>query len=252
MSSPGRPEPLEHEHTPEAVARRLSADNQHGDLGDFVLGAIDGTITTFAIVSGVAGAQLSPGVAIVLGLANVLADGFSMAVGNYLKACSDAQIVDRYRRIEEKHIQRAPEGEREEIRQIFAAKGFSGEMLEQIVNVIAADRRRWVDTMLTEEWGLSLRTASPRRAAAVTFAAFVLAGIIPLMPLPLSLTLGQDATFAVSAAATAITFATVGAIRGRIAKQSMLSSAAETLVMGSVAAGLAYAVGALLRGLTGL
>lgn len=84
---------LREEHTMEAIAARLAAATKHTYLSDFVLGAVDGTVTTFAVVAGVSGAGLSRGVAIVLGLANVLADGFSMAVGNYLKANSDHEVV---------------------------------------------------------------------------------------------------------------------------------------------------------------
>ena len=77
-----------HHHTPEAISARLEAATEHSYLGDLVLGSVDGVVTTFAIVAGVG---LSVGVAIVPGLANVLADGFSMAVGSYLKARFDRE-----------------------------------------------------------------------------------------------------------------------------------------------------------------
>jgi VIT1/CCC1 family predicted Fe2+/Mn2+ transporter len=238
---------LEHDHSPAGIARRLQEVNQHGVLGDFVLGAVDGTVTTFAIVAGAAGAGLGVGAAMVLGLANVLADGFSMAVGQYLKARADHHIVDQYRRIEEQHIREVPAGEREEIRQIFAAKGFEGEILERIVETITADRKRWIDTMLTEEWGLQLQPPSPLRAALVTFAAFVLAGLVPLAPLFFSAYFGAAWTFGVSAAATALTFLTIGGIRGRVTHHPVWPSALETLFIGGSAAALAYLVGLLLN-----
>ena len=157
---------LKREHTDEAIARRLAAAKSHSYLGDFVLGAVDGAVTTFAIVAGAAGAGLSNGIVLVLGLANVLADGFSMAAGNFLRARSDQQLLEQFRLMEEAHIDRIPEGEREEIRQIFRGKGFDGEMLERVVQVITEDRQQWVNTMLTEEWGLRLEPPSPWRAGA--------------------------------------------------------------------------------------
>src|SRR5690606_6848272 len=206
--------PIDHAHTEEAILERIAVQPEHGSLGDFVLGSIDGTITTFAIVAGVAGANLTAAIALVLGLANVLADGFSMAVGNYLKASSDREMLERYRRMEELHIDRHPEGEREEIRHIFAAKGFEGELLDRVVDVIQSNRQVWITTMLTEEWGLVPTPSSPLRAGAVTFVAFVLAGLVPLAPLAFASQLGPEQTFLVSAVATAITFTVIGAIRG--------------------------------------
>src|SRR5204862_7986334 len=112
---------LAEQHPPAAIRRRLASGPAQSYLGDFVLGAVDGCVTTFAVVAGVAGAGLTQGptIVIILGLANVLADGFSMAVGNFLGTKSDQQVVDRIRRTEEMHIDEVPEAEREEIRQIF-------------------------------------------------------------------------------------------------------------------------------------
>ena len=127
-------EHLHRMHTPDAIATRLASATEHSYLGDFVLGAVDGTVTTFAIVAGVAGAQLEGGItiAIILGLANVLADGFSMAVSNFLRARADREVVEQFRRMEEAHIDEVPAAEREEIRQIFAGKGFGGDVLDRI------------------------------------------------------------------------------------------------------------------------
>src|SRR5688500_11987165 len=164
-----------------------------------MLGAVDGAVTTFAIVSGAAGAGLPNGIVLVLGFSNVLADGFSMAAGNFLRARSDQQHLERFRRMEETHIDRIPEGEREEIRQIFQGKGFEGEMLEKIVKVITDDRQQWVNTMLTEEWGLQLHPPSPWLSGLATMAAFVMAGLVPLLPLIFMLHRRAGDSFAASA-----------------------------------------------------
>ena len=139
------------DHSPEAVAKRLAEGPRKVYIKDFIYGGIDGAVTTLAVVSGVAGAGFSSVVIIVLGLANILADGFSMAIGNYLGTKADNQHVENERQQELLEIELNPEGEREEIRQIFAAKGFSGDQLEEVVNVITADETRWVNTMLQEE-----------------------------------------------------------------------------------------------------
>ena len=238
---------LAEQHTPQAIAIRIGSTGDHRYVGDFVLGAVDGTVTTFAIVAGAAGAGLSSGVAVILGLANVVADGFSMAASNYLKARSDRHVVDRFRRMEEMHIDEIPEGEREEIRQIFASKGFDGTVLDEIVSVITRDRRRWVDTMLTEEWRLQLETPSPLRAALTTFAAFVLAGLVPLMPLFLAAWFAAEEMFFASAFLAAFAFFSIGVVQGHITERRRLIAGLETLFFGGTAASLAYIVGVWLR-----
>ena len=235
-------------HSEEAIAARLAGATRHSYLGDFVLGAVDGAVTTFAIVAGAAGAGLSSGVAIVLGLANVLADGFSMAAGNFLKAKADHQTVDQFRRLEEMHIDTVPDGEREEIRQIYTAKGFEGELLEQVVAVITNDRDLWVDTMLTEEFGLQLEPPRPWRAALTTMTAFVLTGMVPLLPLFFSQSGTAHDPFPIAVGLTGVTFFGIGLLRGRIVNHKPLLSGLETLLIGGAAAGLAYAVGLCLEG----
>ena len=238
---------LHSDHTQEAIAQRLAAARQHSYLGDFVLGAVDGAVTTFAVVAGGAGAGLSNGVVLILGLSNVLADGFSMAAGNFLRARADQLVLERFRRMEEAHIEHIPDGEREEIRQIFRSKGFEGEVLDKVVAVITEDRQQWVNTMLTEEWGLQLKPPSPWRAGLATFVAFLLAGMIPLLP-PLVMP-GDQArhSFLASSILTGITFFVVGLIRGRVVDRRPLAAGVETLLIGGSAAAVAFIVGKLLE-----
>lgn len=249
MSPQKRRTSLRAQHTPQAIANRLAAATKHNYLRDFVLGAVDGTVTTFAVVAGVAGAGLSSGTAIILGLANLLADGFSMAVGNYLGVKADREIVDYIRRIEENHIEEVPAGEREEIRQIFAAKGFEPPLLDHIVEVITQDRKRWVDTMVMEEFGLRVDNPSPLRSGISTFTAFTSAGAIPLLPFFFTNRLTPHEVFWTSSIATAATFFLIGLAKGRIVNRSMLLSGLETFVIGTIAAALAYFVGVALHGL---
>lgn len=244
-------DPLHADHTPEAIASRLQAVGRHSYLSDLVLGAIDGTVTTFAIVAGVAGADLPQHVAIILGCANILADGFSMAVSNYLSTQAERHLVEQVRENEARHIDTVPEGEREEIRQIFAAKGFEGDVLDRIVEVITHNRQQWIDTMVTDEHGLQLSGPSPWRAAGATFLAFLLAGFVPLSPFFLPITLQGRTIFLLSTVATMLTFFLIGVAKGRALERSLLRSGLETLAVGGAAALLAYGAGAGLHAMLG-
>lgn len=237
-------------HSPSRIRERLDGGQSSNHLKDYIYGGIDGIVTTFAIVSGVAGAGLSAGVVIVLGLANLIADGFSMGISNFLGSRAEAQVGQQAREEEEEHIRLYPEGEKEEIRQIFAAKGFEGEQLESIVEVITSDRERWVDTMVQEELGLTLCPPPAWRAGVATFGAFVVAGSVPLFPYFVNLVSDVFANpFGVSIAMTGLAFVGVGALKSRFVRQRWYWAAAENLAVGGTAALLAYGVGAMLSGL---
>jgi VIT1/CCC1 family predicted Fe2+/Mn2+ transporter len=237
---------LEAEHQPAAIRQRLAAGQQPSYLAAAVLGAIDGCVTTFAIVAGAVGGGFAPVVIIVLGFANLLADGFSMAASNYLSLQSQREQVEAARRREEQHIATIPAGEREEIRQIFAGKGFAGPVLATIVDTITGNRRLWVETMLTEELGLPPHSPSPLRSGLATFLAFVLIGLVPLVPFVLP-GLAPATAFAGSAVATALAFFAVGVAKGQVLQRPRLRSGVETLLLGGTAATLAYLIGIWLR-----
>ncbi|MGE3316909.1 MAG: VIT1/CCC1 transporter family protein, partial [Planctomycetaceae bacterium] len=203
--------------------------------------------------SGVIGAELSTNIVLILGLANLIADGFSMAIGNYLGTKAEQEAIQRARKIEESHVDQIPDGEVEEIRQIFRQKGFEGKLLERAVEVITGDRKLWVETMLKEEWGLSLSPVSPARSGLATFAAFVVVGFVPLFPFTISslLDLSDRTAFALSIGFTAVTFFGVGVLKAKYVAESWFRAGFETLLMGGGAAILAYLVGLALRGFGG-
>jgi vacuolar iron transporter family protein len=238
-------------HTPEKISIRLRNSSRHSYLKDFVYGAVDGTVTTFAVVSGVAGAELAPSIVIILGLANLLADGFSMAISNYLGCRTEEQLVQKARDEEKNHIQVYPEGEQEEIRQIFARKGFEGEMLERAVAIITADKMRWEETMIKEEYDLPYSPIAAWRAALATFTAFVLLGLIPVLPFLINYFFRNpiSSPFLWSSLSTAGAFFAIGAIKSRFVNKPWYSSGLETLLLGGAAAALAFLVGILLKGI---
>jgi vacuolar iron transporter family protein len=240
---------LAEEHTPLAVRKRLRRKPSASYLQDFIYGGVDGAVTTFAVVAGVAGANLDETVVIILGGANLLADGFSMAVSNFLGTRAARQQRQRARHEEQLHIRLVPQGEREEIRQIFAAKGFEGDDLERVVEVITSDPELWTETMMSEELGYGSTEPNEVRAALATLAAFVTIGFLPLMVYVYDLAApgAIDNAFTWSALMTAVAFLVVGGIRSRFVDQQWWRSAVETLVVGGLAAVLAYAAGALLQ-----
>ncbi|MEL6419477.1 MAG: VIT1/CCC1 transporter family protein, partial [Pseudomonadota bacterium] len=148
-----RPRIRDHGHSPDEIAARIGRPEGRGVLRDLIYGGIDGSVTTFAIVAGVAGAGLSPFVIVALGLANVLADGFSMAAGNYSGARADRDNVQRVRAVEHRHIEENPVGERLEVVEILSQMGLSGDLLEKAADAITADQESWVKLMIDGEYG---------------------------------------------------------------------------------------------------
>jgi len=240
------PDALEQSHTPEAIKSRLARGPRSNYLRDWIYGGMDGAVTTFAIVAGVVGADLSAAVLLLLGFANLLADGFAMAAGNYSATKAERDDFERVLGVERKHIAMVPDGEREEIRQIFAAKGFSGENLERIVAVITADRTLWAKTMAVEEYGLSPTLRSPVFAALNTFAAFIVCGLVPLV------TYLAAGGLTSCIAATGATFFGVGAIKSRWSLVTWWRSGFESLLIGMSAAALAFVVSLWLKTLLNL
>jgi len=229
----------DHGHSPDEIAARLASGRQSAYLKDMIYGAIDGAVTTFAIVAGVEGAGLSSGVIVALGVASILADGFSMAASNY--SGTKAELDDRKRivRVEERHLDEFKDGEMEELRQILAQRGLSGDVLEQAAMMISQDRSKWINIMLTDEYGLSGAQSDPARASIATFLAFLAAGSVPLTPY----VLGLGNAFQLSVIATLLTFFLIGAGKSRWSLAQWWWSGLETFAIGATAALIAYGVG---------
>lgn len=219
-------------------------------LGEFVYGGIDGSVTTFAVVAGSAGAALESKVVIILGFANLIADGFAMSVGSYLSTKSEKENYEKHKKIEYWEVKHLPEKEREEIREIYAAKGFDGPLLEQVVDRITADPDRWVDVMMKEELEMSEETKSPLAMGAVTYFSFLLFGLIPLLVYVLDYVFSWgDDLFFWSSLMTGLTFMLIGYLKAMVNQTKTLRSTIETLFLGGAAATLAYFVGSLLENL---
>jgi VIT1/CCC1 family predicted Fe2+/Mn2+ transporter len=239
-----------HDHSAEAIRERLEDTNEASYLRDWIYGGIDGAVTTFAIVSGVIGADLSIKIILILGAANIVADGFSMAASNYTGTKAENEEFDRIRAHEDRQIDWDPLGEIREIREIYRAKGFEGKDLERAVSIITSDRKLWVDTMMTEEYGLPMQERSSIKAAIGTFIAFLLCGLVPLFPyLILQAPDTRMLANILCISLTGLTFFVIGSIKARWSLISWWRSGVETLAIGLGAAGIAYGIGYLLKGL---
>lgn len=238
-----------------ALARHRAEEPHGSTLGpyihDIVYGANDGIVTTFAVVSGVVGADLSTYVVVILGFANVLADGLSMGLGNYLSGKSQNDHYQRLLKEELREIEEIPDIEREEIREIFEAKGFKDADLDRVTEIITSDKDVWVDTMMREEHGMSSdEDGTPMWHAVMTFTAFVVFGSIPI--LPYLLPIDDSSRFIVTVIAAAFALFVVGLLRSWVTRERLIRGPLEILSVGSICAFTAYYVGVALKGFAGV
>lgn len=210
-------------------------------VGDLVYGANDGIITTFAVVAGATGAGLSGSVIIVLGLANLLADGISMGASNFLGSKTEKDYARAQRKKENWEIEHLRELEVEEVKEIFAKKGFRGKDLERSVALITSNKEIWIDTMMKDELGIiEEEKDDPQKHGLATFTGFLIAGFMPLIPYLLP---GISGSFLFSTVIGALALLTVGMLRSFITTVGFLRGGLEMLAIGSAAALVAYFVG---------
>ncbi|MEQ9188602.1 MAG: VIT1/CCC1 transporter family protein [Cryomorphaceae bacterium] len=220
--------------------------NDH--LGEIVYGGIDGCVTTFAVVAGAEGAGLSSSIVIILGCANLIADGFSMSVGAYLSSKSEKQRFHKERRKEYQEIQEVPETEVQEVREIFTELGFKGKLLEDVVDKITENEDRWVDVMMKHELEMIEEKKAPSLIGLSTFGSFLFFGLIPLLTYIYAVVQEVDFNrFLLSALLTAAAFIFIGWMKSSVTKTSHIQSILETLGLGALAALLAYFAGDILE-----
>ncbi len=229
---------------------------EHKKSGAFiksaVYGGLDGIVTTFAIVAGVAGAELGPGIVLILGFANQLADGLSMAIGDYLGTKSEKEYQAAERRREEWEVDNYPEGEKKELIELYASKGLSVQDASTVVEIFAKNKKTWVDIMMVEELGILESDEHPIKNALVTFFSFVAFGFVPLLSyLAARLVPGfiVQWAFPLAIGLTAVTLFLLGTLKTRFTDIPWWKSGLEMLFVGGSAAGTAYGIGVLLKGL---
>jgi VIT1/CCC1 family predicted Fe2+/Mn2+ transporter len=238
-------------HDGRAEAEEEHTQEQGKYVKSIVYGGLDGIITTFAVVAGVAGATLSAGVVLILGFANLIADGLSMAIGDFLSTRAENEYNQAERQREEWEVDNYPEGEKRELVEIYTEKGLPEADATDVVEILSGHRDAWVDIMMVEELGIVEETESPWRNAVATFFSFGIFGFVPLLAYVIGRTVPafEAAMFPAAIVLTGITLFALGALKVKFTERNWFWSGLEMLLVGGVAALAAYGIGALLSGL---
>jgi len=235
-------------------AREEHRQTQGQYIKSIVYGGLDGIVTTFAVVAGVAGAALSSGVVLIMGFANLVADGLSMAIGDFLSTQAENEYNRAERERESWEVEHYPEGEKREMEELYVARGMAPGDARAVTEVLARNKQAWVAVMMAEELGIVESGGSPFRNALATFLSFAFFGIIPLAAYVGSRFLEplRPYTFVLSCVLTGLTLFVLGALKSRFTRRGWLVSGAEMLLVGGLAAAAAYGIGLALSRLVGM
>jgi VIT1/CCC1 family predicted Fe2+/Mn2+ transporter len=218
-------------------------------IGSMVYGGLDGIVTTFAVVSGVAGANLDARIILILGIGNLLADGFSMATGDYLSTKSEREYYDREARRQAWAIERAPDERRTALEALYRDNGYDAAEAAGLVAVQTREGPRWVRALMIEELGMMKDDVNPMRNAVTTFISFVLAGSLPLLIYLIGLVqpVSTDEAFRISVVLSGVALFALGAAKVLVTRLNPFRSGLEMLFVGGLAAAVAYVIGDLLQ-----
>lgn len=212
-------------------------------LRDVILGGQDGLVNILGIILGVIAAGGSNTVLIATGFAAAITESIAMGAVGYTSTVSERDYYRAQRDRESAEISAMPEAERHEIREIYAAKGFTGDLLERVVDTITANRDRWLDTMMTEELHLRpVETPDILRSAVVITIATLVGHLMPLLPF---LLLARTPALVVAVTVSGLVLFAVGVYSAVTLVGDWRRSGAKMLVIGLGAAGIGFLVGRL-------
>ena len=235
--------------------RRTDVEPRHSEphikkssyIRDVVFGYGDGVNTSLGIVAGVGAAEISAGIVILAALVGMFTGAKAMAVQNYLAVKSQREILESEIKRELYEIEHLPDRERQEIEDVYKAKGFEGEELQKVVDKITSDKDVWLKTMLTEELGLNLEIAGhPLKSAFTMFGAFLLGGILPIIPFFFT---GGLIALMIAVGVSITSSFIVGAVKSRMAQKNWVKGGIEMAGLGTGIALVGYGIGAELVGL---
>ena len=245
-------------YTSQTLKKHLLEEHKRSPITEYfkevVYGGIDGIITTFAVVAGFSGAalsnetttQLSFLVVLLFGLANLLADGVSMGLGNFLSVRSDQTLYCGIRAKEQEEIQTNPAHEREETIAILMHKGFSEEDAHTLASIYQKNEQYWVDFMMNHELKIPDPTdENPALTGFATFISFLFFGFIPLVPFIVLGSFEPRTVFIISSVGTTLALLLLGLLKWRVTRAPFWASVGEVMLVGGVAATVAFVVGSM-------
>ncbi|GAA3409642.1 VIT1/CCC1 transporter family protein [Streptosporangium vulgare] len=219
-------------------------DVNGGWLRPSVFGAMDGLVSNFALIAGVAGGAASTGVILLAGIAGLAAGAFSMAGGEYVSVASQRELALAEIDVERRELERHPEAELEELAKLYEERGVDPAVAAEVARQISLDPERALEVHTEAELGVTFRDLpSPRIAAVSSFLSFAVGALLPLLPYLLGVT-----SLTASAVISCLALFGAGALVSRVTARSWWYSGLRQLVVGAVAAGLTFALGTFLGG----
>ena len=216
-------------------------------IRDIVIGMSDGLTVPFALAAGLSGAVSSSTLVVTAGIAEIVAGSIAMGLGGYLAGRTE---VDHYRselNREYDEVERVPEQEKLEVREVFAGFGLSESLQHQIADEMAKDKKKWVDFMMRYELGLEEPNANRATKSAITIGlSYVAGGIIPLSPY--FFTQHAQTGLYYSCMVTLICLFIFGYFKSKMTGQPAFSGAVKVVVIGTLAAAAAFLMARLITG----
>lgn len=212
-----------------------------GWLRPAVFGAMDGLVSNFALIAGVAGGGLAPKAIVVTGLAGLAAGAFSMAAGEYTSVASQTELVHAEIETERRELARRPEAEEAELAGLYRKRGLSADLAAQVAKQLSADPELAWRIHAREELGVDPDDLpSAKTAAGSSFVAFAIGAMVPVLPYLLGTT-----NILISLVLSVIGLFAAGAMVSRFTNRTAVYSGGRQLLLGGVAAAVTFGVGSL-------
>jgi len=220
--------------------------NSSETIRDIVIGMSDGLTVPFALAAGLSGAINASGIVVTAGMAEIVAGSIAMGLGGFLAGKTDADHYNSELKREYEEVERVPEQEKEEVKEVFAAFGLSAHLQQEIADEMAKDKDKWVDFMMKYELGLEKPDPNRAKKSAFTIGvSYVVGGIIPLSPYVFIHNTQQ--ALACSCVITLLALFVFGYFKSKLTGQPPFAGAVKVVVIGALAAAAAFLLARLIN-----